>query len=43
MRYFKPTDTRDIYINHSVFTVNYSLAPFCLVSSASRDSVRATV
>ena len=38
-RYFQYTENRDIYFNHSVFVVNYSLLPFCLVPSASDDSV----
>jgi len=43
MRYYKPTETTDIYFNQSLFIVDFSLPPFCLVSPASGDSVRATV
>jgi len=39
MRYFKPTDTTDIYFNQYLFIVDFSLPPFCLVSPASGDSV----
>jgi len=34
MRYFKPTDTTDIYFNQSLFIGDFS---FCLVSPASGD------
>jgi len=43
MRYFKPTDTTNIYFNQSLFIGDFSLPPFCLVSPARGDCVRATV